>query len=78
MFDYSDPQYTELLALATEVLGSSEIAVAWMNGPALGLNGARPIDLIFGPNSAEDVKALLDRMHYGGRLQVLSATRLLK
>jgi putative toxin-antitoxin system antitoxin component (TIGR02293 family) len=65
MFDYSDPQYKELLGLATEVLGSSEIAVAWMNTPALGLNGARPIDLIFGPNSAEDVKALLDRMHYG-------------
>ncbi|WP_415754170.1 antitoxin Xre/MbcA/ParS toxin-binding domain-containing protein [Pseudomonas leptonychotis] len=65
MFDYSDPQYTELLALATEVLGSSEIAVAWMNGPALGLNGSRPIDLIFDQNSAEKVKTLLDRMRYG-------------
>ena len=65
MLDYRDPHYKELLALATEVLGSSEMVVAWMNGPALGLNGSHPIDLIFGPNSAEDVKALLDRVHYG-------------
>lgn len=58
-------QFAELLAQATQVLGSQDAAEEWFAGPAIGLNGQRPIDLIATVPGARLVTELLTRMEYG-------------
>jgi putative toxin-antitoxin system antitoxin component (TIGR02293 family) len=52
-------------ALAEDVLGSSELAIDWLNTEAMGLEFRKPIDLVSTSPGAEAVKVLLQRMKYG-------------
>jgi putative toxin-antitoxin system antitoxin component (TIGR02293 family) len=58
-------QFTELLAQATQTLGSQEAAEQWFAAPARGLAGQRPIALIRTAPGARLVSELLIRMEYG-------------
>src|SRR5271165_1800696 len=55
----------EILAKATEVLGSREEAEQWLEHPAIGLNQRRPIDLLATPAGVEMVESFLERLDYG-------------
>lgn len=55
---------TEILAQAVKVLGSKEDAEAWMERPALGLDGHKPIDLLCTPAGMKLVKDFLDQIEY--------------
>ena len=55
----------EILAIATEVLGSREAARRWLEEPAIGLNQRRPLDLLFTAVGAEIVKTFLERLQHG-------------
>jgi putative toxin-antitoxin system antitoxin component (TIGR02293 family) len=55
----------EILAKATEVLGSREEAEQWLERPAIGLNQRRPIDLLATPAGVEMVENFLERLDYG-------------
>lgn len=55
----------EILSKASAVLGDLRAAEAWMQQPALGLEGHRPLDLLATPKGTELVEQLLDRMEYG-------------
>jgi putative toxin-antitoxin system antitoxin component (TIGR02293 family) len=55
----------ELLARATALFGSQRAAEGWLEQPALGLNGHRPIDLLATPPGVELVEDLLTRLEYG-------------
>jgi putative toxin-antitoxin system antitoxin component (TIGR02293 family) len=57
--------YAEVLEMATEVLGSRELAEQWMVKPARGLDGELPIDLISNSVGYELVTDFLTRMDYG-------------
>src|SRR5690606_24602966 len=39
-------KFAEILAKASEVMGSQRDAEEWLNEPAMGLNGYRPLDLL--------------------------------
>jgi putative toxin-antitoxin system antitoxin component (TIGR02293 family) len=58
-------RFAEVLARATEVLGSQAAAEAWLTTPAIGLEQRRPLDLMATPAGAAMVEDLLDRMDYG-------------
>jgi len=58
-------KFAEVLALATDVLGSQEAAERWLQEPAIGLNQHRPIDLLQTPSGTESVETLLQRINYG-------------
>ena len=58
-------QFTEILAQATQTLGSQEAAEAWLSNPQVGLDGRRPIDLLITAPGAELVQGLLLRMEFG-------------
>lgn len=58
-------QFAEILAQATDVLGSQEAAEAWMLDPAIGLDNRRPIDLLSSAAGAEAVEHHITRMEYG-------------
>ena len=51
--------------LAIEVLGSQHAAELWLSGPAMGLDGRCPIDLLQSSGGTQMVKTLLSRMDYG-------------
>ena len=53
------------MAQATKVFGSEEDAEAWMERPALGLDGHKPIDLLSTPAGMKLVKGFLDQMEHG-------------
>lgn len=53
------------LARATEVFGGREQAERWMSEEAMGLDGARPIDLLRTVQGAELVNEFLGRLEYG-------------
>lgn len=55
----------EILAKATEILGSKEVAEQWLEQPATGLNRRRPIDLLATPAGVELVEDFLVRLEYG-------------
>jgi putative toxin-antitoxin system antitoxin component (TIGR02293 family) len=55
----------EILAKATDVLGSREEAEQWLERPAMGLNQRRPIDLLATPAGVELVEDFLERLDYG-------------
>lgn len=58
-------KFAEILAKATEVLGSQEEAEQWMERPAIGLDQRRPIDLLETPAGVELVEDFLRRLEYG-------------
>jgi len=58
-------KFTELLAQATQTLGSQEAAEKWLNEPQIGLDSKRPVDLLTTTPGAELVEDLLTRMEYG-------------
>lgn len=58
-------KFAEILARATAVLGSQDEAEQWLERPALGLDGRRPIDLLATPAGVELVEDLLRRLEYG-------------
>jgi putative toxin-antitoxin system antitoxin component (TIGR02293 family) len=55
----------EIFSKASAVLGSLRAAETWMQQPALGLEGHRPLDLLATLKGTELVEQLLDRMEYG-------------
>jgi putative toxin-antitoxin system antitoxin component (TIGR02293 family) len=55
----------ETMAKATEIFGGKSQAVAWMNKPATGLGGQRPVDLMRTAQGTELVNDFLGRLEYG-------------
>ena len=58
-------KFAELLAQATEVLGSQEAAEQWLNTPAMALDQRRPIELLSTSVGAEMVERLLFQIDHG-------------
>lgn len=58
-------KFAEVLARATELLGSQEEAELWLERPATGLNQRRPIELLATPAGVELVEDYLLRLEYG-------------
>lgn len=58
-------RFAETLTKAEDVFGDPEEAERWMNTPALGLEGRKPIDLITTQIGYELVGDFLTRMDYG-------------
>ncbi|MHA7775027.1 type II RES/Xre toxin-antitoxin system antitoxin [Roseibium sp. M-1] len=58
-------RFAEIIAQATEIMGSQEAAEAWILEPAIGLNNRRPIDLLASAAGAEAVETYLTRLEYG-------------
>jgi putative toxin-antitoxin system antitoxin component (TIGR02293 family) len=58
-------KFAEILAKATEVLGSQEEAEQWLERPAIGLDQRRPIDLLTTPAGEKLVEEFLERLEYG-------------
>jgi putative toxin-antitoxin system antitoxin component (TIGR02293 family) len=58
-------KFAEILAKATEVLGSQEDAEQWLERPAMALDQRRPIDLLATPAGMRLVEDLLGRIEYG-------------
>lgn len=57
--------FAETLAKASDVFGGREAAERWMSRPAMGLDGARPIDLLRTLQGAELVNEFLGRLEQG-------------
>jgi putative toxin-antitoxin system antitoxin component (TIGR02293 family) len=57
--------FAETLATASAVFGGREAAERWMSKPAMGLDGARPIDLLRTLQGAELVNEFLGRLEHG-------------
>lgn len=55
----------DIIEQLTGVLGSVKNAQLWLETPALGLDGAKPIDLLNSARGIEEVKTLIIRMDYG-------------
>jgi putative toxin-antitoxin system antitoxin component (TIGR02293 family) len=58
-------RFAEILTKAEDVFGDPEEAARWMNTPAMGLEGRKPIDLITTQVGYELVNDFLTRMDYG-------------
>jgi putative toxin-antitoxin system antitoxin component (TIGR02293 family) len=58
-------KFAEILARATEVMGSQAEAEDWLARPAMGLDGRRPIDLLESAAGTEIVEEFLTRLEYG-------------
>lgn len=58
-------KFAEVLARASDVLGSQEEAEKWLDRPAMGLDQRRPIDLLATPAGVELVEDHLTRLAYG-------------
>lgn len=57
-------KFAEILAKATRVLGSQDEAERWLRRPAIGLNQARPLDLLTTPAGVKLVEDYLGRLEY--------------
>ncbi|WP_240512264.1 antitoxin Xre/MbcA/ParS toxin-binding domain-containing protein [Pseudoruegeria sp. SK021] len=58
-------RFAEIIAKATDVMGSQKAAEAWALEPAIGLDNRRPIDLLASSAGAEAVEDYLTRLEYG-------------
>ncbi|MCV3765612.1 antitoxin Xre/MbcA/ParS toxin-binding domain-containing protein [Rhizobium sp. TRM95796] len=58
-------KFAEVLAKATDVFGSQEAAERWMDEPAMGLEGYKPIELMSTPAGVDVVETFLGRLSYG-------------
>ena len=57
--------FAKILAQATEVFGSRDEALQWLERPAIGLEQRRPIDLLATPAGVKIVEDFLARLEYG-------------
>lgn len=57
--------FAETLAKASDVFGSQDKAEEWLNKPAMGLDGQRPIELLQTVQGTELVTDFLTRLDYG-------------
>lgn len=58
-------KFAEILARASAIFGGKEEAEQWLERPATGLDGRRPIDLLATPAGVELVEDFLVRLEYG-------------
>lgn len=58
-------QRAEIYALATDLFGSEEDAQRWLQNPAFGLGGQRPVDLLDTETGIAPVKEYLIRIDRG-------------
>ena len=58
-------QFAEILARATDVLGTQELAERWLSMLALALDRRRPIDLLSTSIGAQMVEQILGRVEHG-------------
>lgn len=58
-------RFAEIIAKATDVLGTQTAAEAWLLEPAIGLDNRRPVDLLTSSAGAEAVDDYLTRIEYG-------------
>jgi putative toxin-antitoxin system antitoxin component (TIGR02293 family) len=58
-------KFAEILAKASEVMGSQRDAEEWLSEPAIGLNGYKPLDLLTTSAGAELVETYLGQIEYG-------------
>jgi putative toxin-antitoxin system antitoxin component (TIGR02293 family) len=58
-------KFAEILAKATEVFGSQEEAERWLERPAMGLDGHRPVDLMATSAGTELVETFLEQLEHG-------------
>ena len=58
-------RFAEIIAKATDIMGSQEAAEIWILEPAIGLDNRRPIDLLASSAGAEAVEDYLTRLEYG-------------
>jgi putative toxin-antitoxin system antitoxin component (TIGR02293 family) len=61
----SEAKSAEILAKATDVLGSPANAQAWLESPAIALDQAKPLQLMDTSTGKEMVRTLLTRIEYG-------------
>lgn len=57
--------FARIVAKATAVLGSRETAEQWLERPALGLDGRRPIELLASTAGVGLVEEFLERLEHG-------------
>lgn len=55
----------EITDMAQRVLGQRELAEAWLNHPAIALDGQKPLEMLSSAPGIEAVKELLTRLEYG-------------
>ena len=60
-----DGSYDALLKRAEKMLGDRRFAERWIFKPALGLNGARPVDMLASAEAARILDEFLGRLEYG-------------
>lgn len=58
-------KFAEILSRATDIFGSQEEAERWLDRPATGLDGRRPIELLSTPAGVDIVETYLTRLEYG-------------
>ena len=58
-------KFAEILAKATEVMGTQRDAEEWLDEPAMGLNGQKPLDLLATAAGTELVETFLGQIEYG-------------
>jgi putative toxin-antitoxin system antitoxin component (TIGR02293 family) len=58
-------KFAEILAKASEVLGGQREAEEWLNEPAIGLDGYKPIDLLTTSAGADLVERYLGQIQFG-------------
>lgn len=58
-------RFAEIIAKATDIMGTQEAAEAWFLEPAIGLNNRRPIDLLASSAGAGVIEDYLTRLEYG-------------
>lgn len=60
-----DMDHADVFTAALKVFGSAEAAKAWLQEPALALDGRRPAEVLAEPGGAAVVLALLGRLERG-------------
>lgn len=58
-------RFAQIIAKASDILGTQEAGEAWVLEPAIGLDNRRPIDLLASAAGAKAVKEYLTRVEYG-------------
>ena len=58
-------RFAEIMAKATDIMGTQQAAETWILEPAIGLDNRRPIDLLASSAGAEAVEEYLTRLEYG-------------
>jgi putative toxin-antitoxin system antitoxin component (TIGR02293 family) len=58
-------KFAEILGRATAILGTQAAAEAWLEQPAMALDGRRPLDLLSTPAGVQSVEDHLTRLEYG-------------